>query len=203
MKTQHNNGQFFSPKCHLSLLPRKGKPSNFTFLLAGVLALYCLISACEKKDYKPAVANTTDKGTSTTATSSSAAIVTDSDTTLVGTYTDVNSCNGEIMTINYNIPIHVHSVINDNRANFSWKAHYYYDGTGSQGNTYHGIGQELLTESAPIENGAYTGTYVVLVTMVTKGGAPNYQWRSSVKITISADGKITVFKLNDTFECKG
>ena len=203
MKTKQCSGQFISPKPRLSMLTRNGKPFHFTFLMAVLLALSCLMNACEKSGYKPAVPNTANKAVNTTNIAASAAVVTDT----TYTYNDVlyfaSPCNGENVTLNYSVSFSVHSVINNNRNNLTGHTLITYEGSGDKGSTYKGTGTETYIENAPLKNGAYTFNYVSHASIVGKAGEPDFVIRTTFKLTFTPSGQLSVYKGTDSFECKG
>ena len=120
-----------------------------------------------------------------------------------GSFTYASPCNGENINFTYTGIQNFHVVFNNNKINVSVQGHYKYDGTGDQGNSYHGVDNFHDNYTIPLVNGAYTETYVENVTIVGQGGAPNFLIRTRFKVTVTPNGTVSVFRDNSTFECKG
>lgn len=112
-----------------------------------------------------------------------------------------NPCNGDILDVTGHEIYDVHAVFNKNRANTSTHAQGRYDAVDANGNTYSGHGSYSFPQNLPADNGAATISLVYQVHFVGHGSAPNFTLRIKEKITVNANGEITVSRSNTTVSC--
>ena len=131
------------------------------------------------------------------------AIVTDTHIDFAGPFFVVSPCNGEFVTLDGTISLDVHTVINGNRVNESIHYSGHLEGTGDQGNSYILNFNENAHQNGSLVNGSLTINDVLSQTTVSKGGAPNYKVKAYFKVTINANGTVTVLRSDFTVECNG
>jgi len=132
------------------------------------------------------------------------ATVIDQHIDFTGPFGFFNPCNGEFVVADGTIGDDLHVVINNNRVNLSEHESGHLSGTGDQGNGYEvNVNAQLTENGISLQNGAVTLTEVVSEEFISKGGAPNFVVKITEKITINANGTITVDRTNFTTECRG
>jgi hypothetical protein len=120
-----------------------------------------------------------------------------------GPYDLINQCTGETVTVTGTIGIDFHTVINGNRLNYSEHQQGQLEGTGSLGNSYVTNINENIALNGSFNNGAFVIDDVTIFRMISKGGAPNFIVRRIAHLTITADGVITVDRVDFSTICGG
>lgn len=131
------------------------------------------------------------------------AIVIDEHHDFPGPYDLINECTGETVTVTGNIGIDMHIVINGNRINYSEQQQGLLEGTGSLGNTYLTHLNENIILNGSKSNETFIINDVTIFRMTTKGGAPNFFVRRIAHLTVTADGVVTVDRIDFETFCRG
>ena len=131
------------------------------------------------------------------------ATVTDVHFDIPGPFGVFNPCNGESVTLDGTLGIDVHTVINGNRVNESIHYSGHLEGTGDQGNSYILNFNENAHQNGSLVNGSLTINDVLSQNAISKGGAPNFNIKAYFKVTVNANGTVTVLRSDFTVECRG
>ena len=131
------------------------------------------------------------------------AIVTDTHFDFPGPFGVFNPCNGEFVILDGTIGLDFHTVINGNRVNQSLHESGHLTGTGDQGNDYVVNLNVNVHSNFSLVNGSWTYNAVQSFNVISKGGAPNFVLKTSFKITVNANGDVTVVRGDFSAECRG
>lgn len=131
-----------------------------------------------------------------------AAVVTDMHSELPITGDIPNPCSGESVTLNGIISQDFHTVINGNRVNMNIQQKGHVAGVGTE-NHYNFNFASHATVNLSLINGEGTQVLTINEEYVSQGSSPNFIVREKFKVTVTANGDVTVSRDGVTTECKG
>lgn len=134
--------------------------------------------------------------------SESRALVIDVHMDLPGPYDLENQCSGETVTVTGTISDDMHIEINGNTMNFSEHQQGQLVGTGSLGNNYVvNVNENVTLNGISSNNGVFIINDVTIFRMISKGKAPNFIVRRNAHLTVTANGTVTVDRVDFTVTC--
>jgi hypothetical protein len=134
--------------------------------------------------------------------SQTSALVTHQHFDLPGPYDLINQCTGETVTVTGTIGDDMHIVINGNTMNFSEHQQGQLHGTGSLGNAYlTNLNENVTLNGISSVNGVFIIDDVTVFRMISTNGAANFMVRRIAHLTITANGIVTVNRIDLETSC--
>ena len=113
----------------------------------------------------------------------------------------LNPCNGETLTYS-GVDHSTARVVFDGAGGFHMTQHdnIHLTATGDQGNSYEGNQEDTneVNGRVGVEN-----TFVLTLSAISKGSAPNYEVHFLLHVTVNANGTVTSFVDHSTANCRG
>lgn len=141
------------------------------------------------------------------ASSASAATIVNQDVPISGVI--FNRCGGVAVTLSGTMHRAIHKTINDNTAHISIHINYAdVQGTAANGTKYVLNVAALAEVNISLTNGSPglpsgEGTFVNHVNLISQGSAPNLDLRLMFRITVNANGDVTVMMYEISANCQG
>lgn len=111
------------------------------------------------------------------------------------------SCSGETVIISGESHVLVHTTSNDNHTTFETHIQFNLSGEGASGTRY--VADETVDSITNGGVGAQTFTSVGQLNLVSQGSADNLVVRTTIHVTVNANGEITSTSFEFTTECRG
>jgi len=145
-----------------------------------------------------------DRQDNMAVSAATSAIMTDIHFDFPGPYDLVNQCTGEAVTVTGTIGDDIHIVINGGTMNFSEHQQGHLRGTGSLGNKYvTNLNENVTLNGIPNGNGLFVIEDITIFRMVSSGGTPNFTVRRNAHLTVTANGEVTVDRIDFDVLCHG
>lgn len=118
-----------------------------------------------------------------------------------------NPCTGEWIQFRGEAQLIIDIRINNNHVSGTYHFNILHQETGvgaTTGTVYHAVGGVVNQPfSGSLINGSFTGTVVYHVLMQAQGKTDNFEVTENLKLTINANGEVTVDRDALTMKCKG
>ena len=160
----------------------------------------CLLFSSCKKDAAFSEVSKQDKITNSQAR----ALVIDQRLDFPGPFDLTNQCSGETVTVTGTLSDHLHIVINGSTMNLSDNFRGQLKGTGSLGNAYvSNQNENVALNGIPFGAGLFVIEDITFFRMVSTSGAPDFTVRRNAHLTVTANGVVTVDRVDFEVTCQG
>jgi hypothetical protein len=112
------------------------------------------------------------------------------------------SCSGETVTISGQSHVLVHTTTNDNHTTFETHIQFHLNGT-SAGGTRYIANEEVNSITNTSTNGAQVFNSTGQLHLIAQGSADNLVVRTTIHVTVNANGQITSTSFEFTTDCNG
>jgi hypothetical protein len=102
------------------------------------------------------------------------------------------ACDGTAIMLSGTQTVDLHSVTTKNRFSLNQHSRVDITGTDASGNTYIGRSTSTIMEQGPVVNGTYSIVLITSFRFIGQGATPDFNARLSSKVTVNANGEMTV-----------